>query len=279
MYKRILTVQDISCLGQCSTTVALPVLSVCGHECCILPTALLSTHTGGFTGNTFLDLSAEMPRIMEHWAREGLRFDLLHTAYLGRLSHLALIPQIQSLLLAPGGITLMDPAMGDDGRLYKGFDRQYVEGMRNLCRGADVLLPNPTEASLLTGIPYQSRPDPAHVDALLKALEELAPKALILLTGVPLSENVLHIFWQQNGQTEGFAHRRLPGRFNGTGDLFSAAFTGLYAAGKSVGEAVQAAAGFTLCAIEGTIGNPDHRYGVKFEPALIELVKALSPKP
>ncbi|MDI9504621.1 MAG: pyridoxamine kinase [Clostridiales bacterium] len=279
MYKRILTVQDISCLGQCSTTVALPVFSACGHECCILPTALLSTHTGGFTGNTFLDLSAEMPKIMEHWVREGLRFDLLHTAYLGRLAHLDLIPQIRSLLLAPGGTTLMDPAMGDHGRLYKGFNRQYVDGMRNLCRCADVLLPNPTEASLLTGIPYQSQPDPAHVDVLLKALCELAPKALILLTGVPLSDHAIHIFWRQNGRTKSFAHRRLPGRFNGTGDLFSAAFTGLYAAGQSVDEAVRTAAGFTLRAIEGTIGDPDHRYGVKFEPALGELIKALPPKP
>ena len=121
MYKRILTVQDISCLGQCSTTVALPVFSACGHECCILPTALLSTHTGGFTGNTFLDLSAEMPRIMEHWAREGLRFDLLHTAYLGRLAHLDLILRSAASCLLPA-FTLMDPAMGNRAAV-QGFNR------------------------------------------------------------------------------------------------------------------------------------------------------------
>ena len=188
MNKRVLTVQDISCVGQCSLTVALPVLSSCGVEAAVLPSAVLSTHTGGgFAGYTFRDLTADMPAIAQHWQKEGFRFDAVYTGYLGSGEQITHVRHIMDTLLVPGGARIVDPAMADNGKLYAGFDAAFVEKMKTLAFSADILLPNITEAALLTGLPYLAPPhDPAYIQQLLSGLAALGPRAVVI-TGVQLT--------------------------------------------------------------------------------------------
>ena len=205
-YKRILTIQDISCVGQCSLTVALPVLSACGHETCVLPTALLSTHTGGFGKPAIVPLSNILLEIASHWKENGITFDIILTGYLGS------IPAIHmDTMLSPGGICIVDPAMADNGRLYSGFDGDYVREMKKLCDRADIILPNLTEAALLSGQPCQSRTDEAFARELLTAL----PSDRVILTGVGEADTGLLL--RDGEEVKRYAHPRLPGSFSGTG--------------------------------------------------------------
>ena len=162
-YSKILTVQDISCVGQCSLTVALPIISACGIETCVLPSAVLSTHTVGFSGYTFRDLTVDMPLIEAHWKREGIAFDAIYTGYLGSTEQIAFVASLFDGVLAEGGKKVVDPAMADNGKLYPGFDSAFVEAMKGLCAKADYLVPNITEAAFLTGLPYKTEYDRAYI--------------------------------------------------------------------------------------------------------------------
>lgn len=268
-YKRILTIQDISCVGQCSLTVALPVLSACGHETCVLPTALLSTHTGGFGKPAIVPLSNALPAIVEHWKRNAITFDLILTGYLGSVSAIQTAMQVMDTMLSPGGMCIVDPAMADHGKLYSGFDGEYVVAMKRLCERADVILPNLTEAALLTGMPCEDRVDENYARKLL----ELLPNDRVVLTGV--GEDDTGLLLRSGGEVKRYAHPRLPGSYSGTGDLFAAAFAGAMASERGMYEAAEIAADFTCRCIECTIKQPAHWYGVKFEPALRFLTKML----
>ena len=268
-YRRILTIQDISCVGQCSLTVALPVLSACGHETCVLPTALLSTHTGGFGVPVIVPVSGFLSEIAAHWQENGITFDAVLTGYLGSVSAIQAASRIMETMLAPGGIRIVDPAMADNGRLYSGFDGGYVREMRKLCEKADVILPNLTEAALLSGEPYQPTSDIAYAQRLLDTLSN--PN--VILTGVGTAETGFLL--RENGECRYYAHRRLDGSFSGTGDLFAAAFTGALMAEKPLYDSARIAADFTCGCIERTAAQPAHWYGVKFEPVLPELIGML----
>ena len=180
--KKILTIQDISCVGQCSLTVALPIVSACGVETCILPSAVLSNHTGAdFHGFTFRDLTEDMPEISAKWKKEHIAFDAIYTGYLGSRRQIAIVQEIMDTLLAPGGLRIVDPAMADNGALYTGFDLAFVEEMAALCGGADYILPNLTEACLLTGTAYrEGLQSEAEIRELLKKLAALGAKHVIL---------------------------------------------------------------------------------------------------
>lgn len=268
-YKRILTIQDISCVGQCSLTVALPVLSACGHETCVLPTALLSTHTGGFGKPVIVPLSNALPEIVDHWQENGITFDLILTGYLGSISAIHSAMRTMETMLSPGGLCITDPAMADHGRLYSGFDGAYVREMKRLCDRADVILPNLTEAALLSGMPYEDRTDEAYARQLLERL----PNDRVILTGV--GETDTGLLLRDGGTIRRYAHPRLPGSYSGTGDLFAAAFTGALAAEKDLYESAKIAADFTCRCIECTAATPAHWYGVKFEPVLRSLAGML----
>ena len=268
-YKRILTIQDISCVGQCSLTVALPVLSACGHETCVLPTALLSTHTGGFGKPAIVPLSDALPEIVEHWKKNGITFDVILTGYLGSIRAIHAAVQVMETMLSPGGICIVDPAMADHGRLYSGFDGDYVREMKTLCGRADRILPNLTEAALLAGLPCRDRTDEAYARELLEEL----PNDRVILTGV--GEEDTGLLLRDCGEVRRYAHPRLPGSFSGTGDLFAAAFTGAVAAEKGLYESAKIAADFTCRCIECTISQPARWYGVKCEPVLPELMRML----
>ena len=179
-YKRVLTIQDISCFGQCSLTVALPILSACGVETVILPSAVLSTHTGGFTGFTFRDLTDDIPSIAAHWKKEGIDFDAIYTGYLGSVKHIDMVKDIFKTLTRENGIKIVDPAMADNGNLYYGFDEVYASAMASLCAEADLVLPNITEACFMTGMEYKEKYDEQYVNDILDALEKAGMKNIIL---------------------------------------------------------------------------------------------------
>ena len=273
-YNRILTIQDISCLGQCSMTVALPILSACGQETVILPSAVLSTHTGGFTKPHIRDLTDDLPGIQAHWLQEGIRFDAIYTGYLGSTRQIDMVADIMDTLLVPGGKIIVDPAMADHGKLYSGFDGAYVEAMKSLCAKADVLLPNLTEACLLTDTPYQECYDEAFLSPILEKLRKMGAKCVVL-TGYSNAPGQTGVLIRDEDATQVYSHAKVGRGYHGTGDAFASAFVGGWLGGKSMEEAAQIAADFISKCIENTIGDESHCYGTKFETALPYLIQRL----
>ena len=273
-YKKILTIQDISCVGQCSLTVALPILSACGLETCILPSAVLSTHTGGFKGYTFRDLTEDIPKIRQHWEKEGIRFEAIYTGYLGSARQIAYVQDIIADLGTENCISIVDPAMADNGKLYPGFDLEFVEHMKALAFQSDYMLPNITEACLLTGTEYSAEYDEGYIDLLLEKLAASGAKSVIL-TGVGYSPERTGVIVYGNGRKQYYEHRKIAKGCHGTGDVFASAFTGALLAGKEAMEAATIAADYTVLCIENTQNDAAHWYGVKFEPVLPELIKMI----
>ena len=269
-----MTIQDISCVGQCSLTVALPILSACGVETAILPSAVLSNHTGGFSGWTFADLTEEMPKIREQWEKENLGFAAVYTGYLGSAKQIDYVLDIVKSRLEAGGKFICDPAFADNGKLYAGFDDNFVEAMKKLAFKADIILPNITEAAFLTGLEYRESYDINYINKLFATLTENGAKTIVL-TGVSYNENTTGVAIYENGEYSYYEHKKIAGGCHGTGDVFASAFTGALANDMSAVDAAKIAADFTLSCIENTIDDKDHWYGVKFEPVLGELIKAL----
>lgn len=270
-YKRILTIQDISCVGQCSMTVALPILSACGHETCILPTALLSTHTGGFGKPQVVHFDDALEGMWRHWQENDITFDAILVGYLGSIGAVETAEKIIDSMLAPGGVAIVDPAMADHGKLYSGFDTAYAEAMGKLCRKADIILPNITEAAMLSGKPYRAEFDDAYVQELLEGLNHKC----VVLTGAVCREGMTGAAVRAGEGQFQYAHKRLGKSYHGTGDIFAAGFTGALMQEKSLEEAVKIAADFTCKCIENTEKAPAHWYGVKFETALPDLIRML----
>ncbi len=274
-YKKVLTIQDISCVGQCSLTVALPIISACGIETCVLPSAVLSTHTAGFTGYTFRDLTEDMPGIWEHWVKEGITFDAIYTGYLGSTQQISYVTKIFEKVSAPSCLHIVDPAMADNGALYPGFDDAFVDAMKGLCKKADYLVPNITEAAFLTGIPYQETYDRTYIDNLLSALSALGCENIIL-TGVSYKSETTGVVVYEKGNYQYYEHTKKPNGCHGTGDIYASAFVGALVNRKTAYEAAKIAADYTLCCIDATAEEDNHWYGAKFEPVLgklIELIK------
>ncbi|MBQ9783163.1 MAG: pyridoxamine kinase [Clostridia bacterium] len=273
-YSKILTVQDISCVGQCSLTVALPVISACGVEACVLPSAVLSTHTAGFSGYTFRDLTEDMPAINAHWQKEGIAFDAIYTGYLGSAEQIAYVERLAETVKKSGAPLIVDPAMADNGKLYPGFDMAFVEKMKGLCGKADYVIPNLTEACLLTGIEYKTDYDRAYVDSILQALVALGAKAVIF-TGVSYAEGKTGVVVYENGSYAYYEHDKLPNSCHGTGDIYASAFVGALMRGKSAYDAARIAADYTVACIQETAKHENHWYGAAFEPVLGTLIDLL----
>ena len=273
-YAKILTIQDISCVGQCSLTVALPILSACGIETCVLPSAVLSTHTAGFTGFTFRDLTDDMPAIRNHWCKEGIRFQAIYTGYLGSTKQIDYVADIFSDTAADGCIKIVDPAMADNGKLYPAFDSAYVDAMKLLCTKADYIVPNITESCFLTGIEYRTEYDRAYIDSLLEKLTALGCKNVIL-TGVSYAPGKTGIVVFENGEYAYYEHELLPNSCHGTGDIYASAFVGALVRGKSAFDAAAIAANYTMECIRFTATLDNHWYGAAFEPVLGKLIDAL----
>ena len=276
--KKVVTIQDISCFGKCSTTVALPVISAMGVECAVIPTAVLSTHTAGFHGFTFRDLTEDIPAVTDHWKREGLTFDGLYTGYLGSPEQAAMIEDFIDKI-GPRCV-FVDPAMADNGKLYTGFGPEIIDAMKHLCGRADVIVPNITEATLMMGAEYREPGsyDGAYIRDLLIRLAENGAKTAAI-TGVRLKdrpgEQGIMAYSRESGQFTEYFHEHLPVSFHGTGDLFAAVMFAALILGKPLKDSMRIAASNVLNSIRATMDDPDYRYSVKFELCIPELIRML----
>lgn len=276
--KRILTIQDISCVGKCSLTVALPIISAMGVEAAVIPTAVLSTHTM-FSGFTFHDLTGEITPITEHWKKEKIDFDAIYTGYLGSFEQLALVEKIFDDFKTESNLIIVDPVMGDAGKLYKGFSQEFAFSMAKLCGKADVILPNLTEAAYMLGEEYigndYSEDD---VKTLLRRLCELGAKTAVI-TGVSLEKGRVGVMALESASGAYFYYDRehLPAAYHGTGDIYASAFTGAVSRGYSINEALKIATDYTVECIRLTLEDKNGRdYGVNFEEAIPFLVKRIN---
>ena len=274
--KRVLTIQDISCLGKCSLTVALPLISACGSEAVILPTAVLSTHTM-FKNFTVKDLSDQIQPIANHWKSEGITFDAIYTGYLGTEEEIDTVKQLIQDFRTPETLVVIDPAMADNGRLYPAFDLAYAKKNATLCGIGDLILPNVTEACFMTDTEYRTEYDEAYVKYLLNKLAATGAR-IVALTGVSLSEGKTGVMGLDTVSGEYYVYQndRVPASYHGTGDIYSSVAVGAIMAGKSWQEGLRIAADFTARTIEVTLKNPKEPwYGVDFEAVIPELCEML----
>ena len=274
--KKIITIQDVSCIGKCSLTVALPIISSLGIECAIVPTAVLSTHTQ-FKGFTFRDLTDDMAPIREHWQKEGFKFDAIYTGYLGSARQISLVKEYFTAFGADCPI-IVDPAMADNGKLYTGFDEAFPGEMAKLCGDADIILPNLSEAALMTGMEYPGEDaDEASTRALLEKLAQLGAKTAVI-TGVTLDDGTFGFYGVNCKSMEFFKYgvEKVPHRSHGTGDIFASAFTGALVNGKNTFDALKVAAEYTSACIRSSYLDPDRvDYAVNFEYEIPGLIKSV----
>ncbi|MBE7002300.1 MAG: pyridoxamine kinase [Ruminococcaceae bacterium] len=267
--KRILVVQDLSCVGRCSLTVAQPILSAMGLNCAVLPTAVFSTHTG-FPNPHICSLTDEIAPILEHWKEVGVTFDGILVGYLSDVQQAEAVMEVMSEFDCP---VILDPAMGDNGKLYQGITKQHVSAMADLCSLAEVVLPNVTEAAMLTGVPYQEQTDGHYLRALLERLCKRKTKT-VLVTGTASAGNKTGFAGVQ--AEEGmfsYSTERRPQSLHGTGDMFSAVFAGAYLLGRDPMEAGQLAAEFVERVLDNTAQTTP--FGGEFETQLPWLWKQL----
>ena len=282
--KKCVTVQDLSCIGKCSAGAALPVLSAMGIETAVLPTALLSTHTA-FKDPAIYDLTAEMKKILQHWEREQFRFDAVCSGYLRSVEQVQLVRKLFREFTAPGALRSVDPAMADHGRLYSGFDTAHVKAVISLCREADLILPNLSEACLIAGIPYPGSfndepKDDVNSAFVMELLQDpaLAIARYVVITGVSSAPDRIGAVClnTETNKVSLYEQRRAPVSFSGTGDLFAAVMTGAMLRGLTPERSMQLAVDYTSRSIENTLSEPSHNwYGVNFERTLPWLIHSL----
>ena len=274
--KRIVTIQDISCVGKCSLTVALPIISAMGVECGIIPTAVLSTHTM-FQNFTCRDLTGEIEPIVAHWQSEGITFDAVYTGYLGSFEQIDIVSGIFDTMKSQGSLVVVDPAMADNGKLYPAFDEAFAKKMASLCAKADYVLPNITEAAYMTGMEYRESYDEAYIKELMLALAQLGAKNVVL-TGVSFAQGKTGVMVYKSGSGEFYyyCHEKLPVSYHGTGDTYSSTFVGALMNGFAEADAVAVAADYTAECIRATLGSGKEKwYGVDFEACIPYLLKRI----
>lgn len=275
--KKIAAIHDISGFGKCSLTVALPICSAAGIETAVLPTAVLSTHTGGFTGYTFRDLTRDITPIAEHWKKEGLTFDAFYTGYLGSKEQIDLVINAINLLKTENTLVVCDPAMADNGVLYKGFPNDFATAMLKLCANADIIVPNITEAVLMLGREYIEGPyTKEYIEELLAALNK-ATGADVVLTGVWFNEKELGAAVLNGGNIKYIFSSRIPAAYHGTGDVFASVLVSALMNGNNLESATETAVHFTCGCISRTLKERGEKwYGVNFEQELPKLINLLN---
>ncbi len=273
--KRIAAIHDISGFGKCSLTVALPICSAAGIETAVIPTAVLSTHTGGFKGYTFRDLTDDIMPIAEHWSSLGISFDAFYTGYLGSLKQIEYVMAATDMLKGEQAFVVTDPAMADNGKLYAGFPPEFPAAMLKLCERADVIVPNITEACLMLGLEY--KPAPYTEDFILVLLKGLYAKtgARVVLTGVTFNDKRLGAAVFDREEAEFIFDERIPAMFHGTGDVFASTLVAALINGKNLVSAAEIAVKFTAHCIKRTYENENYRYGVNFEQEIPTLIRYL----
>ncbi len=274
--KRIVTVQDISCIGRCSLTVALPIISAMGVETSVVPTAVLSTHTM-FKNFTFRDLTDEIEPISAHWRSMGLTFDGIYTGYLGSFNQLELMSKFVDEFRG-NGILFVDPVMGDGGKLYSGFTPDFAKGMAEFCGKADIIVPNLTEASFMLDIPYVGdNYSEDYIKDILRQLTSLGAKKAVL-TGISFRPNELGAMAYDSESNEFYSYfsPKIGGYYHGTGDIFASSFMGAIMNELSLGQALQVAVDYTCECIRLTADDTrDKAFGVNFEKAIPMLIRSI----
>lgn len=276
--KRIAAIHDISGFGKCSLTVVLPILSAAGIEASVIPTAVLSTHTGGLHGFTYRDLTEDIRPFVQHWKSLDLKFDAIYTGFLGSFEQLELMKEVFDTFKSENTLIMVDPVMADNGELYSIFSPEFAVGMRSLCEKADILVPNITEAALLVGEDYCEGPyDKEYIEMLINKLSALGAKKIVL-TGVFFDEDNLGAatYDRNSGKVEYAFAKRIPDLFHGTGDVFGSALLGALLNGFELQQATQVAVNFTANSIRKTFdANTDPRFGVNFEQSIPFFLKEL----
>lgn len=266
--KRLVTIQDLSCFGKCSVSVALPVISALGTETVVLPTAVLSTHTGEFKGYTFHPLYDEFKKISDHWESLDIKFDAIYVGYIGSNDLVCAVSDFIDRFRTESTVVFIDPAMADNGKYYSGLDEEYAKNLRTLCTKADIISPNVTEAMILSGNNPENFKDTGILEAVLSSLSDLCNK--VIITGVHNKNTISTIAYEKGEATFTCADKPLrDGVFYGSGDLFSSAFIGLYLGGVAFSDATVIASDFVNECIINTVDERDkYWYGLKFEPCL-----------
>lgn len=276
--KRVAAIHDLSGFGKCSLTVALPILSAAGIETSALPTAILSTHTGGISGYTYRDLTEDMRPVMKHWKSLDIKFDAIYTGFLGSFEQLDIVKDFFDAFRQEDNLILVDPVMGDNGELYTVFTREFAAGMRMLCQKADIIVPNLTEAVLLLDEPFHPGPyTHAYIESLLRKLGALGPQKVVL-TGVYFKEDELGAAtYDRTTDTIDYVFtQKIPGYYHGTGDVFASALLSTLLNDFSLIDAAAIAVHFTTDSIRRTYkAKTDYRFGVNFEQSFPDFLKEL----
>ncbi|MDF2820651.1 MAG: pdxK [Clostridiales bacterium] len=276
--KRVAAIHDISGFGKCSLTVALPIISATGVEVSVIPTAVLSTHTGGIPGFTYRDLTMDIRPIADHWKSLDIQFEAIYTGYLGSFEQLEIVESIFDDFKKNDTLVFVDPVMADDGKLYVSFPEDFPNGMRKLCQKADVIVPNITEACLLINEPYMEGPyKQDYIEGILRKLSDIGPN-MVVLTGVYFDEDRLGAA-AYDKKKDSFSYafsEKIEGSFHGTGDIFGSILLSTLMNGFNIDEGLQIAADFTTNCIRRTKeAGTDRRFGVNFEAGIPELLKRM----
>lgn len=273
--KRIMAINDISCFGKCSLTVALPILSAAGFETCPVPTALLSTHTGGFKEYTFKNLDDQIMPVTGHWKKLGLKFDAIYSGYLGSFKQIEYVENILEEFAGNDTVVLIDPVMGDNGVLYTGFDRDFVRGMFELCKRAEIIVPNITEASYMLNLPYKNIYSEKDIEKIFEKFLECGINRAVI-TGIPMENDVVASGICDDGEISFVKNKKIEGMYHGTGDVFASAMLCGIMRGKSLRISAELASRYVYDAVFITKKRyGKSRYGVDFESLLMDFVKNL----
>lgn len=268
---RICAVHDISCIGRCSLTAAVPIISAAGIEANIIPTAVLSTQTGGFEGYTYRDLTEDIVPVAEHWKTLGVEFDAFYTGFLGSIEQISIVSSVIDRLKTRNTAVIVDPVMADNGKLYPVFDSHFPAEMKKLCRKADLIIPNMTEAMLMLGESYKEGPyTREYIASLMKRLTYIGPSNIVL-TGVFFDDSTMGAVTYDRERNEicYCGEERIKGSFHGTGDIFASALTAGLMKGLRISDAAALAVSFVVESIKRTVkAGTDPRYGLNFEEGL-----------
>ena len=277
--KRIVTIQDISCLGKCSLTVALPIISAMGIETAVIPTAVLSTHTQ-FKGFTFRDLTNDIPEIAKHWKKEQFNFNAIYTGYLGSIEQINVLKKFFEEFKTDNNFIFVDPVMGDNGKLYSGFDEKFALEMKELCKNADIVVPNITEACYMLQREYKEEYTEKEIKDLLIELTNLGPKYSIL-TGASFEKDKIGVMAYNKEENKFYSYyrKKIPGKYHGTGDIFSSTLVGAIVNNNSLEDALKIAVDYVWETISDTYKEKgENTYGVNFEIKIPYLIDRMNEK-
>ena len=270
--KKVLSIQDISCVGKCSLTVALPIISSMSVECQILPTSLLSTHTA-FSSFSFLDLTDEMDVILKQFELNGFAFDSIYSGYLGSIRQIDMLIAIIEKYKTENNYVVIDPVMGDYGKLYKGFDEKFAKKMFSLCKKADIIIPNLTEACFMLDVPYKDEMNQEEIEYILNRFKEEGVKN-VLLTGVSFEADKLGIALSTGDGVKYHFNDNIDAKFHGSGDIFASTFVGALMNGKSMFDSAVLASKYVCESLICTLKEENNKtYGLNFEQAIPYLIK------